>query len=258
VATVSALQIAPVKGLALVQRDEVSLERIGVPENRRFYLVDDRGRRYGLLRDARLALVAPDYDAATEQLALRFPDGSVVADTVTVDGEVVTDFYGRPVTGRVVRGPWDEALSEYVGKRLRLVQPAPGAAVDRGDVGPVSVLSDASLDELARRAGVDRVDGRRFRMLVHVAGCEPHEEDSWLGGRLRVGDAVVYLREQVARCAITTQNPSTAEVDLDTLREIKAYRGARGRKYIDFGVYGDVVEPGRVRVGDAVEPVAAA
>ena len=36
---------------------------------------------------------------------------------------------------------------------------------------------------------------------------------------------------------------------------IKDYRGVRGKKNLDFGVYGDVVEPGRVRVGDAVEPL---
>jgi hypothetical protein len=37
---------------------------------------------------------------------------------------------------------------------------------------------------------------------------------------------------------------------------IKAYRGTRGEKQLDFGVYGEVVTPGRVRVGDAVEPFA--
>ena len=105
--------------------------------------------------------------------------------------------------------------------------------------------------------GVDDVDGRRFRMLIGIAGCEPHEEDAWLGRRVRVGEAVVRLHEQVARCAITTQNPESGSPDLDTLREIKAYRGHRedDGKNIDFGVFGEVEVPGRVRVGDAVEPL---
>ena len=42
---------------------------------------------------------------------------------------------------------------------------------------------------------------------------------------------------------------------LDTLAEIKIYRGLRDGKKLDFGVYFDVVEPGRVRVGDAVQPL---
>ena len=58
----------------------------------------------------------------------------------------------------------------------------------------------------------------------------------------------------VPRCATTTRDPSTGQRDLDTLRAIAAYRGRRDGKDIDFGVYAQVVRPGRVRVGDAVEP----
>ena len=43
--TVSRLSIAPVKGMALVHPEEIDLERNGVADNRRFYLVDDLGDR---------------------------------------------------------------------------------------------------------------------------------------------------------------------------------------------------------------------
>jgi uncharacterized protein YcbX len=255
VAHVSWLTIAPVKGLALVEVDELALARNGVRENRRFYLVDADGRRYGLKRDGRLALVRPAWDAARRRLELAFPDGSVVVGEVDVDGEVATAFTGRTVAGRVVRGPWSEALSAYVGRPVRLVRTEVGIAVDR-DCGPVSMLSEASLEELRRRAGrEERVDPRRFRMLIGIGGVRAHEEDEWIGRRVEVGEAVVVLREQVARCAVTTQNPKTGRPDFDTLREIKAYRGVRDRKLIDFGVYGEVAEPGRVRLGDSIEPL---
>jgi uncharacterized protein YcbX len=253
VPTVSSLSVAPVKGLALVHPREVQLEVTGVAENRRFYLIDADGRRYGLLRDGSLALVVPEYDAEAGRLSLRFPDGGEAAGEVALDGAVTTDFYGRDVAGRVVVGPWAEALSEYVGRPLRLIQAdRPGVGVDR-DRGPVSMVSEASLDELRRRAGREEpVDGRRFRMLIGLAGCRPHEEDEWLGRRVLVGDAVVLLHEQVARCAITTQNPATGRRDFDTLHAIKGYRGLRHGAAIDFGVYGEVAEPGAVRMGDSV------
>ena len=254
-AHVSWLTIAPVKGLALVEVDELVLGRRGVAENRRFYLVDEDGRRYGLLRDARLALVRQAYDPAREWLELAFPDGSVVAGEVEADGEVTTDMHDREVTGRLVVGPWSEALSDHVGRPLRLVQAdAVGAGVDRDSEGSVSMLSEASLEELRRRAGREEpVDPRRFRMLIGIGGVRAHEEDDWLGLRVQVGEAVVLLHEQVARCAITTQNPDTGERDFNTLRAIKAYRGARDVKNIDFGVYGEVDEPGRVRLGDPID-----
>jgi uncharacterized protein YcbX len=254
VKTVSRLSIAPVKGMALVHPEEISLERFGVAANRRFFVVDEDGGRYGQIRDGRLARIRPEYDEAGERLTLRFPDGDAAGGVPDLGEEVVTDFYGRPVRGRVVEGPWSDAISRFAGRPLRLIRSdEPGAGVDRG-LGPVTMLSDASLDELARHAEVDGVDARRFRMLVGIAGCEPHEEDSWLGGRVRVGAAVVRLHEPVGRCAITTQNPDSGVPDFDTLREIRQYRGMRGKE-IDFGVFGEVEVPGRVRVGDAVEPL---
>jgi uncharacterized protein YcbX len=255
VARVSLLSIAPVKGLGLVHPGEVLLERTGVRENRRFHVVDADGRRFNQIREGRLVRVRPEYDAERERLTLRFPDRTRTEGTVEPGEEIVTDFYGRAVRGRVVEGPWSEALSRQFGRALRLVQSAPGEAIDRPD-GHFSLVSEASLDELARRTEEERVDGRRFRMLVQVAGARPHEEDEWIGGHVRVGDAVVRILGVVARCAITTQNPETGIPDLDTLRAIRGYRRRDDEREIPFGVYGEVTEPGRVRLGDEAAPVA--
>jgi uncharacterized protein YcbX len=256
--SVSRINVAPVKALGLVHPDEVMLERTGVPENRRFHIVDGDGRRYNQIRNGQLVRIRPEYDAEQERLTLCFPDGTVADGEVALGDAITVDFYGRPVSGRLVEGPWSEALSNWVGRPLRLVQSAPGTAVDRGR-GQMSLVSDASLAELARQAGSDRVDGRRFRMLFQIEGCEPHQEDEWLKRRLRIGDAVVRLLGDVGRCAITTQNPETGVPDFDTLRTIDSYRerttNAAGKEHIPFGVYGDVVHPGLVRVGDAVEPL---
>jgi MOSC domain-containing protein len=257
-ASVTRINVAPVKALGLVHPDEVLLERTGVADNRRFHVVDEGGRRYNQLRNGRLVQIRPVYDAAAGRLALVFPDETVADGTVALGDAITVDFYGRPVQGRVVEGPWSDALSRWAGRPLRLVVSEPGLAVDRGR-GQVSLVSEASLVELARESGQDAVDGRRFRMLFEIAGVEPHEEDEWLGRRIRIGDSVVRVRGDVGRCAITTQNPETGEPDLDTLRAIGAYRprtdSESGKTYMPFGVYGDVVEAGVVRVCDPVEVV---
>jgi uncharacterized protein YcbX len=258
-AWVTRIAVAPVKGLALVHPDEVDLGRDGVAENRRFCLVDEEGRRYGLLRDGRLQTIVPDYDAANDRLALRFPDGSVAEGTVELGDARETDLFRKRLPVRAVEGPWSRALSDFLGRTVTLVHAGgPTGSLDRGRHGAVTLVSEASLEELARRAGTNgAVDGRRFRMLFQVDGVAPHEEDVWLARDVVVGGAVVHFSEQVARCAITTQDPATGRVDLDTLRVIKDYRGFRegSAKHLDFGVFGHVVEPGRVRVGDAVEPL---
>jgi uncharacterized protein YcbX len=256
---VSRISIAPVKGLGLVHLDSVLLEDTGVRENRRFHIVDADGRRFNQLRDGGLVQIRPDYDAGSERLMLTFPDGTVAAGTVTLGEEITTDFYGRPVTGQLVEGPWSAALSAWVGRPLRLVQSSPGAAVDRSR-GEVSLVSAASLAALAAQGGQkEPVDARRFRMLFELGGCEPHEEDGWVKRHLRIGEAVVKIRGDVARCAITTQNPETGKPDFDTLRTISEYRpiteNEAGKKQIPFGMYGEVTEPGRVAIGDSVAVV---
>jgi uncharacterized protein YcbX len=248
-----------VKGLGLVHPEEVVVEASGVRENRRFHIVDAEGHRFNQLRNGALVQIRPEYDADRERLRLHFPDGSVADGEVSLGTEVTTDFYGRPVAGNYVAGPWSEALSAWAGRPLRLIQSAPGLAVDRGR-GHVSLISTASLVELGREGEQQSpVDGRRFRMLFELEGCEPHEEDEWVKQHLRIGEAVVRIRGDVGRCAITTQNPETGEPDFDTLRTIATYRGftenEAGKRHLPFGVYGEVAEPGRVTIGDAVEVV---
>ncbi len=253
---VSRLSVSPVKGFAVWHPDEVTLEATGVAEDRRFYLVDEDGLRFGALRCGPLVRFSARYDAATDELVFRLPDSSEVTGIVEVGEPITTDFYGRDVAGHVVRGPWADAVSADVGRTVHLVRAdRPGDGVDRGNGGGVTLLSDASVEELSRRSG-EPVDARRFRMLIAVSGAEPHEEDTWIGREVEVGEARVRVNGHVGRCAITTQSPDTGARDFDSLRAIKDYRGQNPQtREIDFGVYGQVMRPGPVAVGDPVRPV---
>jgi len=251
------ISIAPVKGLALVHPDEVLLEPFGVRENRRFYLVDGKGRLRNGKHAGRLVQVVPSYDEQANSLRLDFPDGLVVDGEVEVGETVTTVFYGRPVTGRLVVGPWSEALSAWAETALRLIRAErPGDGMDRGTAAGASLVSTAALDALARAAGAEGpVDGRRFRMLFGVERVPAHEEDSWLRRRVRIGAATVVPLGNVGRCAVTTQNPDTGLRDLDTLRALEGYRGQLPTtERLPFGVWAQVAHAGRVRVGDPVEP----
>ncbi len=89
-------------------------------------------------------------------------------------------------------------------------------------------------------------------MLINLEGAAAHEEDTWIDRRIGLGDAILRVTKQDARCAMTTHDPDTGEPDLDTLRTIISYRGLRDGKHADLGVLADVVQPGRIRVGDEV------
>lgn len=251
------LSMTPVKSMRLQSVGEIELEATGVRGDRRFYVVDEDGALVNAKRLPALLTVQPSVDDG--RLILRFPDGSTVEGDVRGSDETIeTSFYGRQVAGRIVEGPWAAALSELAGKPVRLARTErEGDGYDRGASAGASLVSTASLEALRAAAGTDvPVDGRRFRMTVGIDGAAPHAEDGWIGSRVRLGHAVVLVRENVGRCSVTTRGPDTGVRDLDTLGAIAAYRGhIPTTEPLPFGVWCEVVEPGPVAVGDPVELV---
>jgi uncharacterized protein YcbX len=244
---VGRISITPVKGFQLAHPEEVEVTAHGVPGDRLFSLVEEDGTRVRSSLNAWHSPVTAVFDPASNRLLMRFPGGEEVAGDVVPAGDVLhIPHDGRSVRARVVDGPWAEPLSVLAKRPVRLVRTAhPNAVKDA----PASLVSDGSLARLCREAGRN-VDARRFRMLFEIAGCPEHEEDDWIGRPVRVGDAVIRVVAHNVRCAVTTRDPDTAERDLDTLGLLAGYRGT-----VTLGVLADVVEAGRVRVGDPVEPL---
>ena len=246
--------IAPMKALHVVNPDEVVVTHAGVVGDRRFWLVDRDRRLVNGKGRPELMRVRPEWDEASRRLALAFPDGSVVEGEVEPGEPFAAELYGTPHPSRLVPGPWQEALSEFAGEPLTLLWSERGAQ-DRGNDrgGWATLISQGSLQHLGAEAGAtEPVDGRRFRMLFEIDGVEPHEEDTWLGNRVAIGDAVLVPLGDVGRCVVTTCDPDTAVSDLDTLKVLARYRRDGVVEPLPFGVYCDVAVPGRVRVGDAV------
>lgn len=249
--TVCGLAITPVKGTRLQTVERICLQRTGVRENRRFYVVDARGRMLNGKQLGGLQAVIAQYSDQLRQLRMTFPDGRVIEDEVRVDGSMASRFYSRTEVGKLVMGPWSGALSEYLGQPLRLLEAGEAGAVDRGARGAVSLISRASLIRLGEIAATDAVDGRRFRMLLEVEGPAAHGEDEWVGHAVRIGEASVRFRGHVGRCLVTSRDPDTGCVDLPTLDIIGSYRPQhQTTEPLPFGIYGEVLEPGSIAIGD--------
>jgi uncharacterized protein len=249
------IAMTPVKGLRLHHVDEAQLGVTGVAGDRAFFLADGGGRMVSGTRLGPLVAVVAEHDVAGERLALRFPDGRVVAGEVALGAPEQVRFFGLTLDARPVGGDFSAALSEHCGQPLRLfAMPTQRGGIDRGNEGAATLLGTGSLEALRAQAGVDeRVDPRRFRMTFGVDGLEAHEEDGWIGREVRVGDALLRVEGNVGRCAFTTRNADTGVVDFKTLHVLERYRGAiPTSEPLPFGVHARVLEPGPVRVGDAV------
>lgn len=250
-ATVSRLSVTAVKGTTLRTVQSVELESHGARGDRQFFVIDERDRMVNGKMLGALQTVVAEWDEDSRRLSMSFADGARVAGVVNAGPPVSARFFSRTQEGRLVQGPWAPAMSEHFGQPLRLVE-AEGS-VDRGAGGAVSLISRGSLDRLAREAGDDAIDARRFRMMIEVAGLAPHAEDEWVRRRAQIGGAVVRFGGHVGRCLITSRDPDSGEVDLPTLDLLRAYRSDTDTtEPLAFGIHGRVLEPGRIAVGDPV------
>lgn len=252
------IHVAPVKSLAVEERQRVMLGPRGVDDDRRYCLVDAvTGAMVGGKRLPGLVTVRPSVEGPL--LTLRLPGGGEVRGEVALGDAVEIGAFWGPAAAREVLGPWSAALSDLAGLELRLVRlEHAGEGVDRGEDAAATLLTQASLEALGRSSGVaGPVDPRRFRMLFGISGADAHAEDGWLERRVRIGEAVVVPLGNVGRCSVTTVGPDTGRADLDTLRALRRYRSdVRSTEPLPFGVYARVAEAGMVAVGDAVEVAA--
>lgn len=253
--TVARISIAPVKSLHLVHPEEVELTRAGVVGDRRFWLVEADGRLANGKRYPQLMQIRPEWDEATRRLAFEVPGGERIEGVVEPGEPVDATLYGTPHPSQRVGGPWEEAISELAGKPLTLLWSERGA-VDRGSDrgGWASMISRASIEGLGTMAGAAAPDPRQFRMLFEIEGLAENEEDGWIGRHVQVGDAVVEPLGDIGRCVTTTRDPDTGAFVFPTLDTLAGYRREGVTEPLPLGVYCDVVEPGRVRLGDSVVP----
>ena len=246
--TISAINLAPVKSLGLLTTDRASITSRGIEGDRRFVLLDSAGRVVTQRQLGRLTLVTAEFSESDNSLKMRFPDGRLIEGRPEPGESTATLLWGRVLEGNLVSGPWAAALSEFCGVELLLFESnRVGVSFDEY---PVSIISQASIDYLTGLTGGEKsFEAERFRPTLLLEGCNPHEEDTWLGKGIRIGERLrLRLVARDPRCAITTLDPSTGERDFDTLRLILSYRPSVRAAY--FGVYGIVESPGTVAVGD--------
>jgi uncharacterized protein len=246
--TVSQLAVAPVKGMRLRYTSEVQLGRHGVTGDREFLVIGQDGKLLLTGRTPALLQVEPAWDRARNVLTLGFPDGDVVQDTPEPGPRATARMYdGREVPGWIIPGTLGAALSGYLGRPVHLFKRAPEHM--GSDDRPVTLMSQASLQALAPEFSGTAPDWRRFRMTITITGTDAWAEHAWSGHEVTIGEVAVRVVAPVPRCVVTTRNPESGATDA---RILHALARLRGKNDITFGVWCDILRPGRIHVGDLV------
>ena len=130
-------------------------------------------------------------------------------------------------------------------KELRIHKIDNGAFTDQSEP-LISIGGSASLAAFAAATHTE-TDARRFRLNIIVTTTAAFAENKWVGTKLRIGEAVVKIVDDVARCAAINVDPVQAKRQSDHLATM---RKALGHSYL--GVFGRVISPGAVKCGDDV------
>ena len=115
---------------------------------------------------------------------------------------------------------------------------------------PIHVLTTASLEMMARLNPAATWDVRRFRPNFLIE-TEPQLKDfvevEWEGKKLRLGDVELKCELPTPRCGMTIQAQPGLKKEPAILRTIVKDANQK------LGIYGNVVQPGEIKVGDVVE-----
>ncbi|GAA3378835.1 MOSC domain-containing protein [Streptomyces sannanensis] len=267
-AVAHSLHVHPVKSVAGHAPDEAVVEPWGLAGDRRWMLVDTRGKAVTQRQYARLAL-ASAAPLPGGGLGLSAPGREPLTVEVPESaGTVVVEIFGTKVEA-VPAAPQAHAwFSDWLGAEVELVHlddPAtrrpvdpeyalPGETVSFADGYPLLVTTTSSLDALnSLIAQGDHPDEgplpmNRFRPNIVVSGTAPWSEDRWT--RISIGEVTFRVARMCGRCIITTTDQRTAERGKEPLRTL-----ARHRRFDDRLVFGQHLVPERtgvIRIGDPV------
>jgi hypothetical protein len=88
-------------------------------------------------------------------------------------------------------------------------------------------------------------------MTITITGTDAWAEHSWSGQQVAIGEATLRVIAPVPRCLVTTRNPDSGATDA---RILHALARLRGKNDLSFGIWCDIIRPGRIYVGDLVIP----
>jgi len=275
VGTVCRLRRYPVKSMLGEDLDASDVTFCGLDHDRRLAVVSRRtgkiaSAKYPRLWRTLLTLsAAADPPAGGESVRITLPDGEVVTSTDPEVDQVLSALLSEPVTLTATPPPGaslDRAVPEAVlADGVTAEVPAEiieiGAGAPPGtfvDFAPLHLLTTATLDRIAGLSPCGLADAERYRPNVVIRTTVPgFAENDWLDRYVAVGeDLILRVIARTPRCAVPTLAHGPLPRDADALRVLARYNRLSPVADMDpepcAGVYAEVLNPGRIHVGDSV------
>jgi uncharacterized protein YcbX len=177
--TLDRITLYPVKSLDGVDVDSARvLPSGGLEFDRRWRLVDLDGRVVNAKRSPRFHAIRAEFALAERLVSLSIDSAALAAQAVPGIDKLAAL---RPASFHLVPGPEGPCgwLSEALAEAVLLQERAEGGFPDDRDAPGPTLISTASLAEVARWFGFDLAESRRrFRTNLEIGGCDAFWEDT--------------------------------------------------------------------------------
>ena len=245
-ATLTDLNIYPVKSCRGIAKTSAILEPTGLADDRHWMLVRPNGRFITQREYPRMALISTQVDSEALTLGAPYLANLKVARNGAGESRPVTvwKFDGRGIDCGDAAAAW---VTQYLETPLRLVRfdvdmprvcspewtGDTRAVTEFSDGYPILVISRASLAELNSRLP-KALPMERFRPNLVIDGVEAYDEDRM--HELRAGPVTLRIVKPCTRCSITTTDQQRGAVDgVEPLQTLKEYRFDRELRGVAFG-----------------------
>ena len=173
-----------------------------------------------LAHQAKIARLITRFDPAARLLRISGPEGNEIEENPFTP-------YGAAAIAKFLTG--------FLGDQAR-GEPhffhVPGHNFADDDQPVISLINQASVKDFEEK----------------VSGAAPWAEQGWVNQDFQLGQARVRVLRTIPRCGATEVNPATGERDAKTVWKLRNIYG-----HHHLGVYLEVLAPGRIAVGDAME-----
>lgn len=252
--TLATIHIHPFKSLDPQAVEEAALvPGGGLAHDRRFAIVDAAGDVINGKRTPAIHRLRSHFDPQTNRLVLRL-EGTTEEHAFDVDRQ---------------RGQLADWLGHYFDTRVAVVENPDGGFPDDTESPGPTVISTATLEEVARWFGLSLDEARaRFRANLEIEGVEPFWEDRLVAEglgvvRFAIGEVELLGTNPCARCVVPSRDSRFGE----PVREFAKTLAARRRESLPEWAPADRFDhfyrlavntrradgrPAAVRVGDKV------
>ena len=255
----SALYRYPLKSGRAQGLPEASVDAIGIDGDRRWMLIDARGKM--ITGREHPALVLVDVQVGADNAAFNAPGCQPLhVHCDSFDVEQACDVWKNRFVARRGNKDADHWFSAHLGIECSLLYlgsvskrrlpEEPDIPLSFADGYPLLLIGQSSLDDLNSRLRRP-VPMIAFRPNLVIEGANAYAEDRWW--HVRIGEVRLEAAKPCTRCIFTTVDPQRGEKSADREPLLTLARYRRIDIGTCFGMNLIVRSGGRVRVGDTLE-----